>query len=87
MTRYVHERLLLFYNLTFIQVCKILVENGANNSKTMHNKEGKIPLDLARKYEVRVIVSPPQDFGKFIFHLFDQKGDDEELDMEDADSD
>ncbi len=57
-------------------VCKLLLDNGALPSKTMRNKEGKTPLDLARSIEVKTIVAPPLETGE-----------DEEFEQEDEDSD
>jgi len=58
------------------EVCKLLVNMGASDSKLIKNKDGKTPLDLARKLEIRLLVAPPQDLGS-----------DEEFDQEEADSD
>jgi len=58
------------------KICKLLLENNALPSKTMQNKDGKTPLDLARSIEVKTIVAPPIETGE-----------DEEFEQEDEDSD
>eukprot|EP01117_Protostelium_nocturnum_P001736 TRINITY_DN12141_c0_g1_i1.p1 TRINITY_DN12141_c0_g1~~TRINITY_DN12141_c0_g1_i1.p1 ORF type:complete len:144 (-),score=45.29 TRINITY_DN12141_c0_g1_i1:72-503(-) len=58
------------------KVCQVLLDHGAGASRLMANQKGERPIDLARVFEVKRLVSPPQE---------DQE--DEEFDQEDEDSD
>jgi len=58
------------------KVCELLVKSGAGPSRTVQNKDGKTPLQLARSSEVKQFVAPPIEVGE-----------DEEFDQEDEDSD
>jgi ankyrin repeat protein len=44
-------------------ICKLLIEHGASPSRTLNNKDGKTPLDLARVLEVKTVVAPPMETG------------------------
>jgi len=58
------------------KVCELLINSGAAPSRSVLNKEGKTPLNLARSVEVRKFVAPPIEYGE-----------DEDFDQEDEDSD
>jgi len=59
-----------------IKTCELLLQHGAGPSREVKNKDDKMPVELARLLEVRVLVAPPQDNGP-----------DEDFDQDDADSD
>jgi len=58
-----------------VGVCLVLLEKGAEPSRVLKNRHGKVPLDLARNLDVKKAISPPT----FV--------EDEEYDQEDEDSD
>jgi ankyrin repeat protein len=46
------------------KICKFLISKGAGACREKKNKDGKLPLDLARNVTTRKEVAPPKKMGK-----------------------